>query len=88
MTSSTIDNLTQQQWHKQSAADAQKYLRTDLEAGLSEAEVSERQKLYGFNEIKGKAGKSPIIRFLMEFNRDAAAKGLGRWGRNSGRDVH
>jgi Ca2+-transporting ATPase len=68
MTSSTIDNLTQQQWHKQSAADAAKYLRTDLEAGLSEAEVSERQKLYGFNEIKGKAGKSPIIRFLMEFN--------------------
>ncbi|WP_449417723.1 cation-translocating P-type ATPase [Phormidium nigroviride] len=68
MTSSTIENLTEQQWHKQSAADAAKYLRTDLETGLSEAEVAERQKLYGFNEIKGKAGKSPIIRFLMEFN--------------------
>ncbi|WP_373536207.1 cation-translocating P-type ATPase [Microcoleus sp.] len=68
MKASTIENLTEQQWHKKSTADAAKYLKTDLETGLSDAEVPKRQKLYGFNELKGKAGKSPILRFLMEFN--------------------
>ncbi|MEG4353325.1 hypothetical protein QUA74_26945 [Microcoleus sp. LAD1_D3] len=33
MTYSTIDNLTEQQWHQQSAADAAKYLRTDKDSG-------------------------------------------------------
>jgi Ca2+-transporting ATPase len=30
--------------------------------------VSQRQECYGFNELKGKTGKSPFIRFLMEFD--------------------
>ncbi len=68
MTSSTTENLTEQQWHKQSTTDIAKHLSTDLETGLSDEEVLKRQELYGLNELKGKAGKSPILRFLMEFN--------------------
>jgi cation-transporting P-type ATPase F len=68
MTSSTIEQLTDRQWHQQSADDAATYLSTDLAAGLSTAEVPQRQEQYGFNELKGKAGTSPIVRFLMEFN--------------------
>lgn len=68
MTTSSIERLTEQQWHQQAADDAATYLSTDLAAGLSKAEVPKRQEQYGFNELKGKAGTSPIVRFLMEFN--------------------
>ena len=68
MTSYTIDGLSEQQWHQISTADAAKYLQTNLSTGLSSAEILQRQERYGFNELKGKAGKSPIVRFLMEFN--------------------
>uniref|UniRef100_UPI003593E3E7 cation-translocating P-type ATPase n=1 Tax=Chamaesiphon sp. TaxID=2814140 RepID=UPI003593E3E7 len=68
MTSLSIERLTEQQWHQQAADDAATYLSTDLAAGLSTAEVPKRQERYGFNELKGKAGTSPIVRFLMEFN--------------------
>jgi len=68
MTSSTVDRLSERQWHQISTADAAKYLQTDLSTGLSSAEILQRQERYGLNELKGKAGKSPIVRFLMEFN--------------------
>ena len=68
MASSTLEHLSELQWHQTSADDAAKCLRTDVVTGLLDTEVSQRQEQYGFNEIKGKAGKSPIIRFLMEFN--------------------
>jgi cation-transporting P-type ATPase F len=54
--------------HQISVAHIAEYLKTDLDTGLSSAEVSQRQERYGFNELIGKSGKSPIIRFLMEFN--------------------
>jgi len=68
MTLSNIENLSEQQWHQKPTADIAKALKTDLEIGLSNAEVAERQERYGFNEIKGKVGKSALLRFLNEFN--------------------
>ncbi len=68
MTFPTIDKLSEQQWHQLSTEAVAEYLRTDLNAGLSDAEVSQRQEIYGFNQLKGKKGKSAIARFLMEFN--------------------
>ncbi|MFN5747607.1 MAG: cation-transporting P-type ATPase, partial [Pseudanabaena sp.] len=63
-----MENLAKQQWHQQSITDIAKVLKTNLETGLSKAEVAKRQELYGFNELKGKVGKSALLRFLDEFN--------------------
>ncbi len=68
MANSTIENPSEQQWHQISTADVAAYLNTDLSTGLSSEEVHQRHEVYGFNELKGKAAKSPVIRFLMEFN--------------------
>ena len=68
MTFSQLENLSEQRWHQISVDDVAKYLKTDLNAGLPAADVSQRQEADGFNELKGKKGKSAIARFLMEFN--------------------
>ena len=68
MTFSALDQLSDQQWHQKSAEDVAAYLQANPATGLSTAEVLQRQEHYGFNELKGKAGKSPLVRFLMEFN--------------------
>jgi Ca2+-transporting ATPase len=68
MESSQLDNLSELQWHQISTIDAATHLRTDLVAGLSTAEVPQRREQHGFNELMTKAGTSPFIRFLMEFN--------------------
>ena len=65
---SNMENLAKQQWHQQSITDIVKVLKTNLETGLSKAEVAKRQELYGFNELNGKVGKSALLRFLDEFN--------------------
>jgi len=51
-----------------SIADVAASLGTDLAMGLGRAEVAQRRERYGWNELQGQAGKSPIVRFLMEFN--------------------
>ena len=68
MANSTIENPSEQQWHQISTADVAAYLNTDLSKGLSSEEVPQRHEVYGFNELKGQDAKSPVIRFLMEFN--------------------
>lgn len=68
MASSKLEHLPQKQWHQISTADVAADLKTDLSMGLSSLEVPQRHEVYGFNELKGKAEKSPVIRFLMEFN--------------------
>jgi len=68
MATSKLQQLSEQQWHHISTADVAAYLNTDLSTGLSSVEVPQRHEVYGFNELKGKAAKSLVIRFLMEFN--------------------
>lgn len=68
MASSMVEQLSERQWHQLSTADVAENLGTDLSTGLSSAEVPQRQERDGFNELKGQAGKSPVVRFLMEFN--------------------
>lgn len=68
MASSSLDRLTEHQWHQLATADVGKYLNTDLATGLSGAEIAPRREQYGVNEIQGKKGQSPILRFLLEFN--------------------
>ena len=75
---SNIENLAKKQWHQQSITDIAQVLKTNLETGLSKAEVAKRQELYGFNELKGKVGKSALLRFLDEFNPHSARNGRGQ----------
>jgi cation-transporting P-type ATPase F len=69
MVSSPFNRSTELPWHQLAPADVEQYLQTDLAAGLSGAEVAQRQERLGFNELTGKKGKSQIVRFLMEFNK-------------------
>jgi cation-transporting P-type ATPase F len=69
MVSFEPENISKlQSVHQISIEHIAEYLKTDLETGLSSAEVPQRHERYGFNELVGKSGKNPIIRFLMEFN--------------------
>ncbi|MFB2876800.1 cation-translocating P-type ATPase [Floridanema aerugineum] len=68
MTATTNEKTHPPQWHNLSAQEVSKHLNSDLETGLVSSEVTERQKRFGANELKGKPGKSPIVRFLLQFN--------------------
>jgi len=55
-------------WHQVAIATAVDQLETDVHQGLSPDAVTQRQDQYGFNELTGKSGTNPLIRFLGEFN--------------------
>ena len=57
-----------EQWHNHSVQELDRYLETNLKTGLSSTEVGQRQEHYGANELKSKPSKSPIIKFLEQFN--------------------
>ncbi|MBD2061706.1 cation-transporting P-type ATPase [Funiculus sociatus GB2-A5] len=62
------EKLLEQQWHHLPAPEISSELNSNLETGLASAEVAKRQEQFGSNELKGKAGKSPLVRFLLQFN--------------------
>lgn len=68
MTGTANEKTDSQQWHNLSAQEVSQHLDSDLETGLESSEVTERQKRFGANELKGKPRKSPILRFLLQFN--------------------
>ena len=54
-------------WFNKSVEETSKILETDIEKGLTKIEVEEKQKQYGFNELKAKKKKSLFVKFLEEF---------------------
>lgn len=68
MTAKAPDKLQEQQWHHLPNQEVFQQLGSSLETGLTSAEATQRQKRYGPNELKGKPGKSPIVRFLLQFH--------------------
>ncbi|GAB4177348.1 MAG: cation-transporting P-type ATPase [Coleofasciculaceae cyanobacterium] len=68
MTAKAPDKLLEQQWHHLPDREVFQLLSSNLETGLTSADVIKRQERYGPNELKGKPGKSPIVRFLLQFN--------------------
>ena len=54
-------------WFKLSVDETILELKTDIENGLSNEEVTLRQEKYGLNELKAKKKKSIIIKFLEQF---------------------
>lgn len=68
MTATTVQELQAHQWHTLPEEKISKVLATDLEAGLDEAEIPQRVKEYGPNELTAKAGKPAWLKFLLQFN--------------------
>nr|WP_250124240.1 HAD-IC family P-type ATPase [Chroococcidiopsis sp. CCMEE 29] len=68
MTATATKKLPEHQWHNLPPQEVTRHLDSNLEAGLTSAEVAKRQERFGPNELKGKPGKSPIVLFLLQFN--------------------
>ncbi len=62
------ENLLEHQWHQLPPQEVAQQLNSNLEAGLTSNEVTERQNRFGPNQLTGKQGKSAWIRFLQQFN--------------------
>ena len=54
-------------WYNLSVEDTTKKLETNLEQGLSDAEVTARREKYGTNELKAKKKKTLFQKFLEQF---------------------
>ncbi len=68
MTATANEKRQSQQWHHLSVREVPRHLDSNLETGLTSADAAKRQERFGPNELKGKPGKSPLVRFLLQFN--------------------
>ena len=59
--------ILEKAWFNKSVEETSKILKTNLEKGLSNKQVEEKQQKYGFNELKAKKKKSLFVKFLEEF---------------------
>ncbi|MBN1688063.1 MAG: cation-transporting P-type ATPase [Candidatus Omnitrophica bacterium] len=55
-------------WHHMPQEEVLHVLGTDREKGLDLFEIQNRQEHFGPNVLKGKKGKSPLVRFLLQFH--------------------
>ncbi|TAN83712.1 MAG: cation-transporting P-type ATPase, partial [Phormidium sp. SL48-SHIP] len=55
-------------WHALTIENTAQKLGVNPKVGLTQSEFEKRQAQFGLNRIEGKAGKSPFIRFLEQFN--------------------
>ncbi|WP_036481356.1 HAD-IC family P-type ATPase [Myxosarcina sp. GI1] len=62
------EKIEVEQWYSQPIRELDRSFKTNLASGLTSAQVKQRQEQYGANQLKGKPGKSPIIKFLAQFN--------------------
>ncbi|BAB75422.1 cation-translocating P-type ATPase [Anabaena sp. FACHB-709] len=68
MTAKVEEIIQSHQWHNLSASKVAQYLDANLDTGLTSNQIAKRQESFGANELKGKKGTSPIVRFLLQFN--------------------
>ncbi|MGH1397292.1 MAG: cation-translocating P-type ATPase [Trichormus sp.] len=68
MTATNQNPSQPQQWHNLPASRVAENLSTNLETGLNADEVTKRRERFGTNELKAKPGKSPLVRFLLQFH--------------------
>ncbi|MHB1346540.1 MAG: cation-translocating P-type ATPase [Candidatus Humimicrobiaceae bacterium] len=64
----TRPKSNQKLWHSKSSAEVISELGTDSSSGLGKNEAEKRIHDFGFNEIKAKGKKKPIMVFLSQFN--------------------
>jgi Ca2+-transporting ATPase len=68
MTAQTEERSQAQQWHHLPISEVIQHVDSERERGLSGAEVARRQEHFGSNKLESKPGKSPWLRFLLQFN--------------------
>jgi len=54
-------------WHNIPASEAASLLNVNTHDGLATSEVKNRQERYGLNQLTPKKGRSPWVRFLLQF---------------------
>ncbi|MBD0384960.1 MAG: cation-transporting P-type ATPase [Nostoc sp. C3-bin3] len=68
MTATPKEIIQSSQWHHLSVHEVIRHLDTNLETGLTSDVTTKRRERFGANELKSKPGKSPLLRFLLQFN--------------------
>ena len=68
MTATAIKNAQEYQWHNLPEDKIGHILATNLEKGLDEAEIPQRVREYGANELTAKKGKPVWLKFILQFN--------------------
>ena len=68
MTAINQNSSQPEQWHNLPASRVAEDLGTNLNTGLTADEVTKRREHFGTNELKAKPGKSPVLRFLLQFH--------------------
>lgn len=68
MAKTEIEIIQSSQWHHLAVREVTRHLEADLETGLTSTEAAKRHSHFGANELKSKPGKSPLIKFLLQFN--------------------
>ena len=63
-----MDTLLGKHWHHLQKNEVLDLLDTNLQQGLDIFEVKHRQERFGLNVLTPKKGKSPLQRFLLQFN--------------------
>lgn len=64
----TLKNLQERQWYNLSTREVTQRLESDLDTGLTPAEVEKKQRQFGPNQLTGKQGKSAWLKYLEQFN--------------------
>ncbi|WP_337884214.1 cation-transporting P-type ATPase [Fischerella thermalis] len=68
MTATSQEIIQSSQWHHLSIQEVTRHLDTNSETGLTSAVAAKKRERFGANELKSKPGKSPLLRFLLQFN--------------------
>ncbi len=63
-----MQQLLSRHWHHLPTEEIQELLETNPERGLDRFEVEHRQARFGPNALTPRRGKSPLVRFLLQFN--------------------
>lgn len=63
-----MDTLLGKHWHHLPTTEVLDLLDTDPQKGLDIFEIKRRQERFGKNVLTPKKGKSPLVRFLLQFN--------------------
>lgn len=68
MSATATKKMPSHQWYHLPDHEVSRHLDSNLETGLHPRSVVKRQEHFGPNELKSKPGKSPWVRFLLQFN--------------------
>ena len=63
-----IESLLGRHWHHLPASEVMQLLETNSELGLDRFAVNHRQEQFGPNQLTPRKGRSPWMRFLLQFH--------------------